>query len=134
MGLTDDERAAFACREQTYSQFTKSDLSGGSEYNVEASSSNDFYGCHPQQDLPCYKTDFACSITLSDASVNTTPRILITTSGIPDHNAWGLTGADGQITETTTRFRVPLVPVLLDLSEAEATGQVWVLAKNFVSR
>lgn len=93
LGLTEDERAAFKCRDQTYYQYEKVDTEGGTALNRKASASNNWDGCHYNHQLPCYKKELKCEVSTALATQNgSTPRIQLTSNGIPDHSAWALTG------------------------------------------
>ena len=92
-GLTADERAAFKCRDQTYYQYDKVDSEGGTALNRVASDNNNWDGCHYNHNLPCYKKALQCDVSTELATQNgSTPRILLSANGIPDHSAWALTG------------------------------------------
>ena len=87
--------------------------------STTAGASNSFFGCHPDQTFPCYRTELECSMEMTDATTNNAiVRLLIRSNGIPDHNSWGMSGPDATIEETNHIFRIPRVPVLTDITEA----------------
>ena len=97
---------------------------GATAVNVKANANNGYVGCHPDHDLPCYRTELPCSVTLSDSTMASgIPRILIRSTGIPDHNSHALTGQVSNIGEQNHIFRIPQVPQLLALSEATSANQ-----------
>ena len=122
--MTDDERAFFGCKEGTFYQYNMVSDAGGTETNVYASEDNGWRGCHAEQDLPCYETELACSVSLSDTGANSDiPRIIFRSNGIPDHNSWAMAGRASTIEEQNNVFRVPKVPVLLDVDSNTPAGQ-----------
>lgn len=96
-----------------------------------ASAANNWVGCHPDMD-ECYRTQLACSVSMTYLSGP--DKYWFESNGIPDHNAWGMAGNSATIVEQTNSFRVPRVPVLLDISEMTPAGQGAIaFAKNGVS-
>ena len=105
--LTDDEFAAFTCREGTFYQYSVGE--NGSETAI-ASASNNFQGCHPSQEVPCVKEELpACSVSFVMGS----SRIRVTTNGVPDHNAWSLEN-NAAIVGSEKKYRFAIVPTLLE--------------------
>ena len=102
--LTNDEIAAFGCRQGSYSQYHEGD--GGTENDI-AYQLNGFAGCHPGQARPCVRHQLKCQMNIAQDSRTLT----ITTNGIPDHNAWSLE-PNAELRGLEVKFRVPKVPQL----------------------
>jgi hypothetical protein len=96
-----------------------------------ASASNNWVGCHPDM-TDCYRTQLACSVSMTYLSGP--DKYQFDSNGIPDHNAWGMAGNAATIVEQSNSFRVPRVPVLLDIDSMTPAGQGAIaFAKNGVS-
>ena len=78
--LTDDEVSAFGCRKGIYYQYEKVSSNGGTAINQRASGKfiflvfqnlslisgdNNWDGCHYNHQLPCYKNEQKCEVSMS---------------------------------------------------------------------
>ena len=63
--LTDDEISAFGCREGIYYQYEKVASNGGIAINQRASGENNWDGCHYNHQLPCYKNEQKCEVSMT---------------------------------------------------------------------
>ena len=74
-------------------------------------------------DLPCMRTEHVCEME-TDMFVNNKgiERHVFTMNGIPDHNAWGLTGRTAWFDENRSSVQLPKAPTLLSIEEAQAQG------------
>ena len=121
-GLTDSEISKFRCREGNFYQFGRGSTDDSVEYYEYATSDNGYTGCHTDRNLPCYKTEYACSMETSEVTNNGNgvTRVQFDFNGVPDHNAWGLTPS-GTVVGTDKSYRLPKNPTLL--TEAEGIEQ-----------
>ena len=112
-------------------QYNMVDTAGGDYMTTTATANNGWIGCHPDMS-ECYRTQLACSVSMTYLSGP--DKYQFDSNGIPDHNAWGMAGNSATIVEQSNSFRVPRVPVLLDISEMTPAGQGAIaFAKNGVS-
>lgn len=84
--LTDDEISAFGCREGIYYQYEKVASNGGTAINQRASGKfsflvvaiisifsdeNNWDGCHYNHQLPCYKNEQKCEVSMTPLGQDT---------------------------------------------------------------
>ena len=60
---------------------------------------NNWDGCHSDHNLPCYKNELACSVSVT--TLGGGKRFQLDSNGIPDHNSWALTGSTSVIAEAS---------------------------------
>merc|ERR1712061_124107 len=91
--LTAAERSKFKCRSGTFYQYDKVDTSGGESYTGRASANNGYNGCYYEGPSTCYRKQLDCEVSMTEVTQSSSiPRLEILSNGIPDHNAWALTG------------------------------------------
>ena len=69
------------------------------------------------------RTEHVCEME-TDTFINNrgVERHVFTMNGIPDHNAWGLTGRTAWFDENRSSVQLPKAPTLLSIEEATAQG------------
>ena len=110
--------SAFGCRmDQPHVQHSVGQPAGATEVNHYATADN-LDGCHERMDLPCYRAELQCSMTMEEVTsdVDGGQKIEIISNAIPDHYSYGFTPG-GTIEEAIFEYRLPKVPVLRENGE-----------------
>lgn len=76
--LTDAEIAKFGCRmNQPHVQFHNSQPAHASTQSTKFATAADHDGCHEKQSVPCYRSEIACSATLTEIESNGVAKYVV---------------------------------------------------------